>query len=156
MMRKTTSAVLVLGLVTTACAGAGQGPQGQPGGETEQGPATVQVQAEEYKFGGLPDTLPAGPVEFTLENVGQEPHEFGLARIKGDQSIDELVQLPGNQANKFIEQIGGTFAKPGETGKPLEAELEAGRYGYACFVETKDGEPHAALGMYGEFTVEEA
>jgi uncharacterized cupredoxin-like copper-binding protein len=147
-------AILVLALATVACAGAGQQqPQGQPQGTTARGPATIEVQAEDYKFGGVPQTVPAGPATFTLENVGQEPHEFGLARIKTDTPIDELVQLPGNEANQQIEQLGGTFAKPGETGKPFETELQPGRFGYVCFVETKDGEPHASLGMYGEFTV---
>jgi plastocyanin len=144
MKTRVLMSVLAVGLAASACAGQeSEGPAG---------PSRVQVQAEEYKFGGVPDTVPAGPVEFTLENVGQETHEFALARIIGDQSIDELVQLPGNQANEFIEQIGGTGAEPGDEAS-FKAELEAGRYGYVCFVETKDGEPHAALGMYGEFTV---
>jgi uncharacterized cupredoxin-like copper-binding protein len=154
MKVKMTFGFLALALFAVACAGAGQnqGSQGQPTGPTEQGPTTIAVQAEDFKFGNVPQTVPAGPATFTLENVGQEPHEFGLVRIKTDTPIDELIQLRGNEANQQIEQVAGTFAKPGETGKPIETTLTEGRYGYACFVETK-GKPHAALGMYGEFTV---
>jgi plastocyanin len=142
MMRKTTIAILVLGLVASACAGQ-SGPS--------EGPARVQVQAEEYKFGGVPQTMPQGVATFVLENVGQEPHEFGLAKITGDKPIEELVRLPQDQLGEFIEQVGGTGAKPGEEAS-FKATLRPGRYGYVCFVETK-GKPHAAMGMFGEFTV---
>ena len=143
-------------LLTAACGGetAPQGDGGGDGGETQSGAQTIDVQAEDYKFGGVPETLPAGEVTFALENVGEEPHEFGLVLIKGDRSVEELVSLPQKQSQKFIEMVGGTFAQPGQEGKPLTTELEAGRYGYACFVTTEDGTPHAALGMFGEFTVE--
>jgi hypothetical protein len=130
-----------------------QGGGGGGGGETPSGPETIQVQAEDYKFHGVPGTVPAGEVTFVLENQGQEPHDFGLVRITGDQSAEELVSLPQKQSQKFIENVGNSFAQPGQEGKPLTADLETGRYGYACFVTTKDGTPHAALGMFGEFTV---
>jgi plastocyanin len=138
------SAIALLALVAVACAGAGQ--TGRSGG-----PARVQVQAEEYKFGGVPSTMPQGVVTFVLENVGQETHEFGLAKITGDKPIEELVRLPQDQVGEFIKQVGGTGAKPGAESS-FRATLRPGRYGYVCFVET-DGKPHAAMGMYGEFTV---
>jgi hypothetical protein len=152
MKRRLTIPLMAAALFAGACGGETT-PQGGSGGQTEAGPQTVQVQAEDYKFGGVPDSLPAGEVTFEFENVGEEPHEFGLVRVKGDQSLEELVSLPQKQAQKFIENVGGTFARPGEEGKPLTGDLVAGRYGYACFVTTKDGTPHAALGMFGEFTV---
>ena len=144
-----------LALLAAACGGetAQQGAGGGGGGTTPTGPETIQVQAEDYKFHGVPETLPAGEVTFVLENQGEEPHDFGLVRIKGDRSAEELVSLPQKQSQKFIENVGNSFAQPGQEGKPLTTELEAGRYGYACFVTTKDGTPHAALGMFGEFTV---
>jgi plastocyanin len=146
-MRKTTIAVLLLGLVTSACAGAGRTGR-------SSGPSRVQVRAEEYKFGGVPSSLPQGVATFVLENVGQEPHEFGLAKITGDRPIEELVRLPQDQVREFIKQIGGTGAEPGGEAS-FKATLRPGRYGYVCFVETK-GKPHAAMGMFGEFIVEEA
>jgi uncharacterized cupredoxin-like copper-binding protein len=139
--------LVILALVATACGG----QEAEPGGRAEPGATEVQVQAEEYKFGGVPATLPAGGATFVMENVGEEPHDFGLVRIKTDTPLDELIQLPQEEATQQIEQVGNAFAKPGKTAT-LETELTAGRYGYACFVETK-GQPHAALGMFGEFTV---
>jgi hypothetical protein len=84
--------------------------------------------------------------------VGQEPHEFGLVRIKTDHSVEELIQMPPSESEKLISDVGSTFAKPGRESS-FQADLASGRYGYACFVTTKDGEPHAVLGMYGGFTV---
>jgi plastocyanin len=151
MIRRARLAGLSLALFAAACGG--QPTSSGGGGGTQAGPETIQVQAEDYKYGGVPQSLPPGQVTFAFENVGEEPHEFSLVRVKGDRTVEELVSLPQQQAQRFIEQVGGTFAKPGEEGKPLQADLGPGRYGYACFVSTKDGTPHAALGMYGEFTV---
>jgi plastocyanin len=145
MTAKALLSILVLGLVASACAG-------QSG--RSQDPGRIQVQAEEYKFGGVPSTMPQGVATFVLENVGQEPHEFGLAKITGSKPIEELVRLPQDQVREFIKQVGGTGAKPGDEAS-FKATLRPGRYGYVCFVETK-GKPHAAMGMFGEFIVEEA
>jgi plastocyanin len=153
MTKRLTIPGMALALFAAACGG-GTTPQGGGGGgQAPAGPETIRVEATEYKFGGVPESLPAGQVTITMENVGQEPHVFSLVRIKGDQSVEELVELPQKQAQKVIEQIGDTFAQPGKEGKPLRVSLDAGRYGYACFVTTKDGTPHAALGMVGELTV---
>jgi hypothetical protein len=153
MKVRATIGLLALAVLTAACAGRRAQPQGEGKGQgnTQAGPTEVQVQSEEYKFGGVPSTLPAGEVTFALENVGQEPHEFGLVRIKTDHTVDELIQMPPSQSQKLISDVGATFAKPGESSS-FQADLEAGRYGYACFVETK-GTPHAVEGMYGGFTV---
>jgi uncharacterized cupredoxin-like copper-binding protein len=145
MTAKALMSVLVVGLVASACGGQQSGDSGG------QEPATIEVQAEDFKFGGVPQTVPAGEARFVMENVGQEPHDFGLVRITTDTPIDELIQLPQQQANQQIEQVGNAFAKPGKTAT-LETDLTAGRYGYACFVET-NGKPHAFLGMVGEFQV---
>jgi hypothetical protein len=153
MTKRLTMAAVAAALVAAACGGDTTPQGGGGGGETESGPRTIEVQAEDYKYGGVPETLPAGEVTFAFENVGEEPHELGLVRIKGDRSAEELISLPQKESEKFIENVGSTFAQPGDEGKPLTAELEAGRYGYACFVTTEDGTPHAALGMFGEFTV---
>ena len=152
MKMKMRGTIAVLALVVFAAACAGQRAQPQSEGKSKAGPSKVQVQSEEYKFGGVPGTLPAGETTFFLENVGEEPHEFGLVRIKTDHAVEELIQMPPNESEKLISEVGATFAKPGKESS-FQAELTPGRYGYACFVTTKDGEPHAVLGMYGEFTV---
>ena len=158
--------VLALPLTLAACgddSGSGNEPAAQETegeesaetpGEASQ-PATVEVVATDYHF-EAPTTVAAGDVTFALSNQGKEPHELQLAKIVTDLSLEEIVQLPEKKALSNIEQVGFTFAKPGEDAeKPLEATLEPGRYGMVCFVPVKgDGPPHAFEGMVHEFTVE--
>src|SRR5688500_17441940 len=104
-------ALIGLMLVLTACAQQPEQRQAQPAQQPEEppGPREVTVKAVEYEFQGLPAILPAGRVRVLLENAGQEPHEFGLVRITGDQTVEELLQL-GNRAERFIEDVGSAFA----------------------------------------------
>ncbi len=130
-----------------------QGAAQQTPQAEETGPQKVAISAVEYEFQGIPETIEAGEVTFTMKNHGNEPHHFEMVRIKGGKSIEELLQLPGNKANKFIEEAGFIkTVKPGQSGETT-IELAAGKYGYVCFIETPDGKPHALNGMYGEFTV---
>jgi plastocyanin len=150
MTRSLFVVLAVVALHAAACAG----QQARPSGQGMAGPTEVQVHAEEYKFGGVPETLPAGTATFTLENLGKQPHDFGLVRIVGDTTAEELIQLPPNGADELIEDVGHAFARPGKT-DTLEVTLEPGQYGYSCFVEAPDGKPHALHGMFGDFAVEE-
>jgi len=149
-MRKLAIGTALLALVLAACAreggqtGAGQQPNQEPAG-----PIQVSVIAKEYGF-DLRTSPEAGRTTFVLENMGEEPHEFGLVRITGDKSVEELIQLQ-DRADRFIEDVGSAFARPGKS-RRFTVELTAGRYGYACFVTTH-GQPHAMLGMFGEFEV---
>lgn len=117
---------------------------------------TIDVVAEEYTFKGLPEKLAPGSYEFQLTNEGKEPHELALFRLKTDTPVPELIKLPQKQAEKQIEPVGFTFAKPGEDAKdPVVGELEAGEYAAVCFVPVKgNGPPHAFKGMVHEMTVE--
>lgn len=115
---------------------------------------TVEIHATEYAF-DVPLTLPAGPTTFTLINTGAEKHFIEILELKADAPpASELVKI--RKADKyFVRRVGGTKpVAPGATSEPFEGELTPGRYGYACFIETKDGKPHAFLGMVGEFTVQ--
>jgi uncharacterized cupredoxin-like copper-binding protein len=146
---------LMIGLAVMMAACAQQTQQTQPQQPPQQeepaGPQELTVKAMEYAFQGVPAILEVGQATFLLENAGTKPHEFGLVRITGDQTAEKLVELE-EKARMFVEDVGHAFAKPGRSDE-LTATLEPGRYGYACFVTTKQGDPHAALGMYGEFEV---
>lgn len=138
MTRRIWIALAVVALVAFACGG----------------PQTVDLAAVEYEFQGVPETLEAGEVTFVLENEGQEDHEIGMVRIAGDIAVEELLRLPEDESEQHIaEDMGHTFAKPGQSAQ-FTANLVPGRYGFACFVEAPDGEPHAIKGMFGEFTIE--
>jgi hypothetical protein len=87
-----------------------------------------------------------------MENTGKEQHELFLFYITGDQTLQELLELPEKQVNKFTQAVDRVEAAPGASDQ-FNADLVPGRFGYVCFVESPDGPPHAFLGMVGEFTV---
>lgn len=155
MRRPLKAGLIVFVLALSACAEDEPALEGgaEPAAQEPAAGATVEVTAVEYNFHGVPSELQAGETTFAFSNEGKEDHEFSLVRITGDQSVEELVQLPEKRVRKFIEDVGHTHAKPGESGDPLVADLTPGRYGYVCFISAPDGEPHALKGMFGEFTV---
>ena len=157
---------LLLAVAMVAC-GDDEGDDGagdstaQESEETEEGTegaGEVTVVATEYSF-DLPETLPAGPVTFTLQNEGEQPHHLIMAKLTEDAPpMEELIKM--QNADKFLEEdLTGNkppMAKPGETSKTsIDTELTAGTYGYVCFIGDKvKKKPHAFLGMNGTFTVE--
>jgi hypothetical protein len=156
------TALLPLALLAGAACGDDDTPS--PGAESEDTEATtapddamtepMTITATDYAF-DLPETLPAGEHTFTLVNEGKEPHFIEIVELKPDAPpVDKLIKI--KKADKFfVRRAGGTKpVKPGEESKPFDSNLTSGRYGYVCFIETKDGTPHAFLGMAGEFTVE--
>ena len=152
-----TKIALLAVLVLTSCGGDGETGDTPPAGTTPTSdPAPVAVEipvtAVEYEFQGVDEELLSGATSFRLDNAGEEPHEFVLSRIETDATIDELLDLPEEEARAQLEDVGRAFAEPGDS-DVLETELQPGRYGYVCFVPSPDGPPHAFLGMRGEFTV---
>jgi hypothetical protein len=165
--------ILALGLV--ACAGAddsdGPGATGSPTGPAEEtggtGVATgttgatgtegdTTVVATEYKF-HVDGSVAPGETELVLRNEGEEPHELTLMRLEQGRTIEDVEALieegVPDEPPPWVTPIGGTFARPGRTSDPLQADLEPGSYLMACFVTAKDGTPHAALGMIQELDV---
>jgi hypothetical protein len=128
---------------------------------SECGFEQVRVTALEYRFEGIPPTLPAGTVAFTMSNQGAEPHELDVYRINEGvpQPFQELALLPDQQRDVVLTSVEEISTNPG--GAQTEfMSLIPGRYGVACPVAqgstpTADGTgpPHAALGMFAEFTV---
>ena len=122
----------------------------------------VEVDATDYAFEGVPDALDAGVVAFQLVNSPDaEPHEMIIFRINDDvtETAEQLLQLPEEEAMTKVTPAGGGFAAPGESDLTI-AELEPGNYLMACFIPTGtttetdgQGPPHAAEGMWTEFTV---
>ena len=107
--------------------------------------------AREYAF-DVAAEVPSGAVTFILVNLGTEEHELALLRLRGDVPMEELLQLPPARAGRFVTNVGGTHALPGQSAR-LPMTLAAGRYGYVCFLHASDGLPHSAKGMFGELTV---
>lgn len=151
---------IAVGLVVllAACAQQGQGgggnePAAAPTEEAPSGPEEITVKAVEYEFQGMPATLTPGRTALLLENAGEEPHQMSIALITSDATVEELLGLPENQVNEQIEDVGNLFARPGDSQRRV-VDLAPGRYGFVCFVSTKESMgPHAFEGMFGEFTV---
>jgi hypothetical protein len=121
----------------------------------------VRVTAVEHRFQGIPPTLPAGTVAFTLANQGAQPHELDVYRIDEEvpQNFPEIVVLPDDQREAMLTDVGRISTDPGVT-ETAFMPLVPGRYGVACFVlegstSTAEGTgpPHATLGMVAEFEV---
>lgn len=124
--------------------------------------------AVEYSF-EAPASIPSGQVGLRLDNEGAEVHEALLLRIDDgvDLSIEELLELPEEEADSMVEFAGATLAPPGES-SAFVTELQPGRYALLCFLpvgttsldqlfqesESESGPPHAFEGMFAELTVE--
>src|SRR5262249_32967941 len=59
----------------------------------------VEVSAKEYKFSGLPATVPSGRVAFAFTNDGTEKHEMVLFKRNAGETrpIEDLLALPEAQ-----------------------------------------------------------
>ena len=152
--------VIVLGLLFAGCGNDEPAATSEPGAEeTTPAPAAdgeVLISAVEYEF-DLADTYAAGTTTFTLVNNGEEKHFIDIVKLTdAAPPVAELIKLGDNKVGQYFEGQPNHIKtiKPGGTSDPLEIDLVAGRYGYVCFFEAKDGTPHAFLGMAGEFTVQ--
>ena len=133
-------------------------PADESSAPAAEGGGDVLISAVEYEF-NLADSYPAGATTFSLKNDGEEPHFIDIVQLTDDApEVAELIKMGENKVGQyFVGQPNHIpTAKPGEAAKrSVEIELVSGaRYGYVCFIEAKDGTPHAFLGMAGEFTVE--
>ena len=117
----------------------------------------VDVAGVDYAFQGIPQTLAAGPTSFELANkASKEDHELAVLRINDDvkEPFADIVKQ-GEQARQKVRPVGQTEAEPGKTDYAI-VKLEPGRYAVSCFIPVggrEDGPPHAARGMFAEFTV---
>lgn len=111
----------------------------------------IEVNAVDYAF-ELDEGVPTGKVAFILQNDGEEPHELSLVRLADGTTLDDAEAAadsgPGEIQSLMQDEIGETTeVEPGGTGV-LNAELEPGVYGMACFVPDPEGNPHFIHGMY--------
>jgi plastocyanin len=148
------AASLVLALGVVACGGDDDDDDESAATTTEEVSAeTVNVTGTEYSF-ELSATPNADTQEVTFENAGKEDHDLVFAKINEGFTLDDALKAEGEKGT--AEEVGFTFAKPGEEGRPIEIKkpLGPGNYAMVCTVSTKKGPPHFELGMTEEFTIE--
>lgn len=115
-------------------------------------PREVTVRAHDYSF-EAPDSLPAGPVAFGLENAGTVPHEVIITGLRPGASMGEILRR--DRADSTWRHLryppsGILTADSGVTtpGRLL-VNLEAGRtYLLVCnFQDSDTSAVHFHLGM---------
>jgi hypothetical protein len=125
------------------------------------------VFAQQFKFHGLPASIPAGNLQINFSNKESFPitHEMILKALpSGDtaQDIIDSAKVPGCEGGAECESQYLAFGEIAgvDTGATLSNvfDLPAGNYFFACW-ETgtqsggTDGPPHASKGMVYTFAV---
>jgi hypothetical protein len=177
------AAAATVALALTACGGSdGDGGATDPT-ETETGASgtgEIAITGVDFAFEGVPDRAETGAT-LTFTNASDvEAHELVLMRIADgeERSIEELLELPDEEAQQIAEFVGVSVAMPGEDGTIMEGSLELtepGRYALLCFIpvgadpevlagamesesteppDMGDGPPHFTRGMAAELTVD--
>ena len=143
-------------------------------------PPTVEVQAIDYAYVGLPAEVRTGTEIQLVNESDTELHEFVAIRLPDDEtrSVTELVQLPPEELAAFFPNVATVLiAPPSEAGIAVEGTgvlSEPGRYAIICAIPTgadpaeyiaaaeeseggppdvPGGPPHFVNGMVGEVTV---
>jgi hypothetical protein len=146
------------------------------------GYAEIDVTASEFEFAGVPAEVPAGPAIISLENAGEQVHEFAVLQVNEDVTLsaEEIAALPEEEVMALGPTVAFAFTFPGSVGYGT-ADLAPGRYVGVCYLfdgATPDvlmqleelgvdgpedtipadagieiGDSHYTLGMVHEFTV---
>lgn len=137
-----------------------------PTESVEDEPPIVEVTASDYKFEGMPLTVPVGTRISLTSVAGGEPHELAVFR-----EISDLRS--GGEAVYWVQAYAGATDDPGlrgnGNGPTPKALTEPGHYWYVCtlpigttneeFEKTRvfegvdPSQTHIAAGMIGEFDV---
>ncbi len=133
----------------------------------------VDVTGTDYRFEGVPASIPAGEISFEFRNNGKEAHELVVFRRKDGETMtfDQILAIEDqSEAEKHMDFVAGTGGDPGSE-EPLYAvtDLESGDYVMVCFIplgstpealraaqeasKPIEGAPHYTQGMKAEFRV---
>lgn len=109
----------------------------------------ASVQLTEFKFAGLPSTLPANkPFHLKLTNTGGLPHEMAVLQLGPNVTEQQVVAFLSGKTNKqpAFADIGGIGAlSPGKSGW-LTLSLPRGVYMVLCYIPAPKI-PHFMEGM---------
>lgn len=117
---------------------------------------TVEIVATDFAF-EVSEPVPAGVVEVTLANEGDEAHHVQIAQLNEDATMEDLQAAleSGDEsaAMGLIKLVGGVgIIEPGDSSSAI-VELAEGTHVALCFIAGEDGLPHLAKGMVAPFEV---
>jgi hypothetical protein len=127
-------------------------------------PRVIHLVANEYAF-IAPETTPAGPTTFTLENQGSKFHEVLVGLLRPGAGGADIIAthkqgIGFRQLGQFYlegDAGGALFASPGKTSAmSLTVDLQRGRsYVLVCQLRDSTGAvQHVMLGMFRILRVE--
>jgi uncharacterized cupredoxin-like copper-binding protein len=122
-----------LGLV--ACAEETQPTREEP---TAAPPVQLQISAHDLKF-DPPDAIPAGLVDITLTNQGEQPHQVQLFKLNEGvefATFEEAVTTEEGEGQipELAAEAGGVQELAPGSSATVTRELEQGAYALVCFV----------------------
>jgi hypothetical protein len=126
----------------------------------DAGDADVGVTAVDYRYEGLPASVPAG-TRFELMNDSMaEVHELVTIRLPDDEvrPVEEIFQLPPEELDELLAAAPATvlIAAPGAKATAVVGDGtldEAGRYAFGCFIPT-GADPDEVLAAIEQFDPE--
>lgn len=133
----------------------------------------VEAVATNYKFDGVPATVPAGVTSFEFDNNGTEQHEMVIFRKNDGETMtfDQILAIEDEaEAEKHVQFIGATGGDPNDPEDLYAiADVKPGDYVMVCFIplgstpeavkaaedanKEIEGPPHFTQGMKTEFKV---
>jgi hypothetical protein len=145
--------LLLIGLLT-ACGGTDK--SGNSAATPAAAPTKITMTAKDYSF-DMPQTVPAGLVDITMNNVGNEPHQANLGRLNQGMTHDQVLAAAQKDPMHILPLmtfVGGPNVVNGGQSQEVILNLSPGDYVATCFVLTKDHKAtHVTKGMVMFFQV---
>lgn len=117
------------------------------------GAAQATATETEGKITISPSTITGPDVVFTVDNTGDEAHEFLVLRLVDGATIEELIRPTGDGFPDNMDVIGQETIPAGESRSMVLVGLAPGKYTVVCLLPDADGVPHLALGETTTFTI---
>lgn len=143
-------------LVIAACGSQSSAPSSStPTTSAQQSYPSVTIKAMDFTF-DQPQSVPAGFVDVSFVNNGQQPHMLQIARVNNGNYNDFQAAMlkEGDVASiKLGTFYGGVNTlSPGQKQEVI-LKLQQGEYASICFYAGQDNVPHYKKGMINHFTV---
>jgi hypothetical protein len=119
--------------------------------------ADLEVRMVDFGY-DVPAEVNAGEQVWEVINVGEQPHELAVGKLKEGKTLADVMTFVQNeqQGEAPFEFMGGAQVMATGYSNFVEFDFEAGEYVALCFYpDPATGLPHILLGMVRPFTVVE-